>query len=369
MRALGPTKPGALSLVGLVAGALGVFALVALFTRIDAQSAPALAGSLRAALTVTSPLYWVTAARPLSDVPGLAASVAVQALTLSAATPGAAIAAAFFSALVIGIRSQAAWLTLPLLIFVILRSDPHHRVRLFGAASIAFIAGCAVWAVPLLVMTGGPAAYWRALFDQGTEDLTGVQMLWTTPTVRQLASALYHALRRAVGRVADGAPRFWLLAAIGAVVLMWRSRGALVILAVAFAPYFVFDLAFQETFTTRYALPSGRAGRVPGDAARWRQRLGASASTMHRGCRRAESDRRRVLGPGVCVGAGAGRSGWSPTCGPLPRRRRATNRRRCWRCIAARISTPVARSNGPLPRCRRFPGVCPRRRSTNGSRS
>ena len=44
-------------------------------------------------------------------------------------------------------------------------------------------------------------------------------------------------------------------AAIGAAVMLWRSRDALAILAVAFAPYLVFDVMFQETFTTRYALP------------------------------------------------------------------------------------------------------------------
>ena len=205
-------------------------------------------------MTATSPLYWLTAARPLSDVPGLAASIAVQALTLSATTTGGAIAAAFCSALAIGIRSQAAWLTLPLLILVILRVPFAQRGRVAGAAVVAFIAGCAVWAVPLVALTGGPAAYWRAVFDQGAEDLTGIQMLWTTPTVRQFASALYYALV-APWAVWQMAAAMLAAAAVGAALLLWRSRDAFVILAVAFAPYLVFDLLFQETFTTRYALP------------------------------------------------------------------------------------------------------------------
>ena len=79
-------------------------------------------------------------------------------------------------------------------------------------------------------------------------------MLWTTPTVRQLASALYYALVApwAVWQMAAG---ILAAAAIGAALLMWRGRHAFVILAVAFAPYLVFDVLFQETFTTRYALP------------------------------------------------------------------------------------------------------------------
>ncbi len=46
-----------------------------------------------------------------------------------------------------------------------------------------------------------------------------------------------------------------LLAAAGFVVLALRTRHALVTLLVAFGPYLIFDLLFQETITTRYALP------------------------------------------------------------------------------------------------------------------
>ena len=36
---------------------------------------------------------------------------------------------------------------------------------------------------------------------------------------------------------------------------MRRDRRVFIVLAVAFGPYFVFDLLFQETATSRYALP------------------------------------------------------------------------------------------------------------------
>jgi len=39
------------------------------------------------------------------------------------------------------------------------------------------------------------------------------------------------------------------------VVLLLRNRKALAMLLAAFGPYFIFDLLFQETFTSRYALP------------------------------------------------------------------------------------------------------------------
>jgi hypothetical protein len=45
------------------------------------------------------------------------------------------------------------------------------------------------------------------------------------------------------------------LAAIGFGHLLLRSRSTLVTLAVAFGPYLAFDLLFQESITTRYALP------------------------------------------------------------------------------------------------------------------
>src|SRR5207247_2564275 len=82
------------------------------FERIGGKEADAtLKGSryvpITAALLVgTAPLYWFTAVRPLSDMPGLAAAVAVQGLILSAAgTAGLAIAA-FLAAFAAGLRSR-----------------------------------------------------------------------------------------------------------------------------------------------------------------------------------------------------------------------------------------------------------------------
>jgi hypothetical protein len=249
-----PTEAQALAIIGVLAGALGVFALVAFFGRLDQESRSGTSAVLATLLTITAPLYWFTAARPLSDMAGLAAALAVQAIALTATTPASALVAVFCGAVTIGIRSQVAWLTLPLLVYVLSRRPSADRPRTVAAAIPVFMAGCAVWAVPLVVLNGGPAAYARALFSQGAEDLTGVQMLWTTPTARQLARSIYFAF------IAPWAA--WQVAAVvlvaasaGVVVLARRAPRALAVLTIAFGPYLLLDLLFQETVTTRYALP------------------------------------------------------------------------------------------------------------------
>lgn len=249
---VGP-EAAALAGVGAIAGALSVFALFALFRRIDAQAH--VAAWLGLALCVTAPLYWFTAARPLSDTAGLAAALGVQALTVSVTTVSGVALASGLAALATGIRSQVAWLTVPLLMLAIVRLPQRVRTEASARAVLAFAAGALVWAMPLVVLTGGPAAYWRALFNQGAEDLADIQMLWTRPTVRELASALSYAFV-APWAVTWMAVVVLVAAAAGVLVMLRRDRQPLWILAAAFVPYLVFDIVFQETFTTRYALPN-----------------------------------------------------------------------------------------------------------------
>jgi len=159
----------ALALLSVAAGALGVLAMAVLFgelTRIKWSS------WVPVALALTSPLYWFTAGRPLSDMPGLAAALAVQALTLGATTTRALSIAAFAAGLATGIRSQVAWLTVPLLLARGTRGlgdwgtrSPHVPSAQSPAASpqplapaLFFVAGVLVWAAPLVMLTGGPGA-------------------------------------------------------------------------------------------------------------------------------------------------------------------------------------------------------------------
>jgi hypothetical protein len=79
-------------------------------------------------------------------------------------------------------------------------------------------------------------------------------MLWTRHGARDVSDALYYAF------VAPWAS--WPVAALaltmacaGLARLARRQRPTLLLLTVAFLPYLVFDLLFQESFTSRYALP------------------------------------------------------------------------------------------------------------------
>ena len=119
---------------------------------------------------------------------------------------------------------------------------------------MTFAIGVLVWAVPLVFASGGLVAYRVALTSQGGEDFSGVDMMYRNPTPRRLAIGLlqtfiYPWASTPLGWVVFG------LAAIGMLVLLWRSRRAAILIMALALPYAVFHLIFQETVTTRYALP------------------------------------------------------------------------------------------------------------------
>jgi len=201
---------------------------------------------------------------------GLAAAVAVQAMTLGAGTRRGLAIASFCAGLAAGLRSQVVWLTVPLLALRALeglgiRGWGLEGRRAGGESLIpnpqslipivsAFAAGVLLWFVPLVILTGGPTAYWHALMDQGAEDLGNIQMLWTAHRAGDVRDALYYAF------LSPWAARPLAAVLLACVILgLWRlarhQRSALFVLAIAFGPYLLFDLLFQETFTTRYALP------------------------------------------------------------------------------------------------------------------
>lgn len=259
LRAVVPSETDVLALLAIVAGAAAALALVAFFRLLD-PPAP-LTPLLAALVAISSPLFWITAARPLSDVFGLAAALAVQVMILSARDTRSLVVASAGAALAAGIRSQAVWLTAPLLVLALGRQivTSHGKItagwlRSAGAVCGGYLAGVIVWAVPLVMLTGGPRAYLLVLFNQGAEDLSGVAMLWTTPTLRQLARVLQAAFI-APWAFAPIAVFVLVLAAVGLGRLVRAARPALVTLAAAFGPYLMFDLVFQESATTRYALP------------------------------------------------------------------------------------------------------------------
>ena len=152
--AIGPEER-TLSLVSILAGALAIFALFALFRAIDADPRSERWAAVATLVTVTAPLYWFTAIRPLSDTAGLAAALAVQALTLTAAGPSGIAAAGFLAAFAAGIRSQVVWLTVPLLALTVARRPAWDRGRTAATAVAAFLAGGLVWGIPLVISSGG----------------------------------------------------------------------------------------------------------------------------------------------------------------------------------------------------------------------
>ena len=99
-----PAEVTALALVSVGGGALGLVALAALFRRVDQAGTPPRWPLAAAALAATTPLYWFTAVRPLSDSSGLAAALVVQAITLAAQDARSLALAAFCGGLATGVR-------------------------------------------------------------------------------------------------------------------------------------------------------------------------------------------------------------------------------------------------------------------------
>ena len=277
----------ALAIWSAIGGAGCIIAAWFLFTALRARL-PATDSRLRAGsevlwatlLLAAAPLFWMTGLRPMSDMPGLALAVAAQALLLAQCgsevrrglderrKPGerrgpswpaeaagrrrrlgsTITAGALLAGLATGIRVQSAVLTLPLLVFVIVEQ------RRFAKPLLAFAIGCLIWGIPLLIASGGVGAYIAALNTQAVQDFSWVDMLWSNPTPRHIAIGLYQALVLPWASI-PLAVAIGVAAAIGVLVSLLREPRVLLVLAVAFGPYFVFHLLFQQLDTTRYALP------------------------------------------------------------------------------------------------------------------
>jgi hypothetical protein len=267
-----PTAVYAWSLAfwGALAGALAAFPLYRL-SRLIVDDPRVAAGAT--ILTLTCPLYWFTASRPLSDMPGLAAVLAVQAILAAAfvrqqgwreravaaeelmSTGRLIVIGALLAGFIIGLRSQSFWLTLPLLALVIADRAGRGAAGAIVGSAFTFTFGVLLWFVPLIVVSGGPARYWTALTSQAGEDIEGVDMLLTsTQPVRRLAFNLYETFVLPWGAL-PLAVLVLVLATVGALVMLRTSRRGLVLLAGLVVPYAAFHLLYQENATTRYALP------------------------------------------------------------------------------------------------------------------
>ena len=250
-----------LAIWSALSGALLAFSLFGLFSGLG-STGPKLMNPrlvlLATVIVMLSPLFWFTALRPLSDMTGLAAAVGSQALIVSVLvglrSPRALVWGSFLAGLAIGIRSQTFLLTLPLLTLALLlpRSGlrAQNRIAALGATAI----GVLLWAIPLIITSGGPSEYARALGSQAGEDFSGVVMLWTTRTKPAALDAVMYSFLWPWGHPIAGAA-VMLVALIGAVRALWTMPRAITLLCVGYVPYAVFHLLFQETITVRYALP------------------------------------------------------------------------------------------------------------------
>jgi hypothetical protein len=250
-----------LAVWSVAAGVVALLALVRLWIAIGLSPTQAL---WAAGLAVASPLFWLTAARPISDVPGLAAALVVQAGLLQGLRvlrehgdrplPAIWVWAACGAGLAIGIRTQTLWLTLPLLAWCVGELVVRRRWRDAVTVTSAAVGGGLLWLVPMVVVSGGWSAYLDVLAAQGTEDFVGVEMLATQPSWALLREALARTfLTPWLHPVL--APVVMVGAAVGLVRLMVRGSRILALLLLCFWPYLVFHLTFQETATIRYSLP------------------------------------------------------------------------------------------------------------------
>jgi len=250
-----------LAIWSALAGALMVWSLFGLFSGLGSTGPrlmqPRLA-FLATLVVMFAPLFWFTALRPLSDMTGLAAAVGAQALIVSflagLRSPRALVWGAFLAGLAIGIRSQTFLLTLPLLTLALLLPRSGLRGQNRSAALGAAAIGVLLWAVPLVVASGGLSEYARALGSQAGEDFSGVVMLWTTRTKPAALDAVMYSFLWPWGHPIAGAAVLF-VAVIGAIRALWTMPRAVVLLCVGYVPYAVFHLLFQETITVRYALP------------------------------------------------------------------------------------------------------------------
>jgi hypothetical protein len=212
---------------------------------------------LATALTAVTPLFWLTAVRPLSDMPGLAGALGCHWLLLRAVRVGAplrdALVAAVACGAAVGLRSQVTWLVVPLLAWVLWQVWGRAGIRAAFGVGAAALAGVLAWAVPMVAITGGATAYRVALASQAGEDFEGVPMLVLQPGVRRLVSALVDTFVWPWGWWPVAAVMLG-LALIGLGGLRGRRR-LTTYLALGFGPYLVYHLLLQETETTRYALP------------------------------------------------------------------------------------------------------------------
>ena len=251
---LGSPRTESLSLAiwSPIAGAVALVATYSIFSALSTS----LMALWATALLAASPLFWLAGSRPMSDMPGLALALAAQALFLRGTTDQRAIVmGAVIARLAAGVRVQTACLTVPMFAFALFQQRREGVVWIVTRPIAAMAVGGSVWAIPLIVLSGGLDRYLAALGSQAGEDFAWTGMLWTTPTPRRLLFALWETFVLPWDSV-PLALVVGVLALIGLSIACLRQQRAVLLLALAFTPYAIFHLLFQETVHVRYAMPT-----------------------------------------------------------------------------------------------------------------
>ncbi|MDA1306980.1 MAG: hypothetical protein O2917_06945 [Acidobacteria bacterium] len=249
-----------LAWLSILAGAAGLFAVAALWRGLGVSPGWATVAAIG---TAAAPLYWFTASRPLTDVPGLVAGVAVQAALLHGlrqrsvhtSLPLALVIGSLGAGVAIGLRSQTMWMTLPLLTLVCGSLLWHRQWRHTLVLSAVSMVGVLIWFVPLVHLTGGLTEYLTILRGQGQHDFSGVQMLATTPNWTVLRSGLEYTLL-APWQLTTLPWVIVAMACVGLGRIVSGDRRTSVLLLVLTVPYMAFHLLFHEVESVRYALPT-----------------------------------------------------------------------------------------------------------------
>lgn len=251
-----------LAWLSILCGAAGLIAFTAFWRALGVSPWWSIAAALGAAV---APLYWFTAARPLTDTPGLVAAVAVQAALLHGmrrlqphhGLSLLLVMAGFAAGLIIGVRSQTMWMTLPLLTWVLGSLARRQQWSQVVAMSVATTVGVLAWFIPLVVLSGGLTEYRQILAGQGQHDFDSVTMLATHPTWAVLQDDLIRTF------LTPWTTLVWpwaIVIAAGLGLARFATTTSqpwfrTLLLGLTVIPYLLFHLLFHEVETVRYALP------------------------------------------------------------------------------------------------------------------
>lgn len=244
-----------LAVVNVIGGALALIAVFALARALNAAPRQALAAAV---VFGAVPLVWFTAARPLADLPALAAAVAAQALLVRVSLRGGSMAACAGGALAAaapGLGPNTVLLTLPLLAVALLRPAGNRwRMRVCVGAGVA--VGLAAWITPLVIDAG-----WGATVDA----IAGASRSWVASAATQAASPLLSRTSTLTTLLTTSfvepfghillAALMLMLAAAGLTITLMRDRGAGRMIVFAYLPYLAFHVIAHDPELDRLALP------------------------------------------------------------------------------------------------------------------